>query len=303
VPREPTLWMPFGGSSRLLALRHVTLLAAKGGTSKGLVTIRWAADLTMGRPLPGQDTAMPPGDVILVAPEDDPREGLAQRIFHAGADPDRIINLTELPGGGYFTWPDEHSRRMLMEALDAASNPLLVIIDPLHAVKAKGCNIKADDGARAFMRPLQELTRDREVATVLTHHTVKDGSIAGSQGLLDAARHTLMISRGGRDDPPNLRVLTMAKSNISGEFPPLRYYIVGEDEDRPNEAHVQWEDERPKEERPSRWLVPENTVYPPVTSVVPGEPGPPVSRPAQAGFWDQVRENLTARGVKLPQAS
>src|SRR5215469_6177051 len=96
-PQEPDWlidgWVQLGG---------VTYIAGDGGVGKSFLTADWAARITRGLPMPGDDQdPLPAGSVVLVSAEDDPSMSMAYRLRAAGADLSRVYDMTD-----DFTLPD-----------------------------------------------------------------------------------------------------------------------------------------------------------------------------------------------------
>jgi hypothetical protein len=222
IPAQPVepLWPGW------VARRHVTMVAAPGGTSKGLWTIDVAARVTTGRPWPGEPytATRPPEAAIIVAPEDDANEAVAWRLKAAGANPALVFNLTTFADGSPFTLPDSvpDLYAAIAEVEKATGVKVaLVIIDPLLAVVDR--SLASNTAARKVIAPLQQLAHQTGAAVILTHHTVKSGSVAGSKGLTDAVRHLLLITKPGKDSP--FRDLAVDKSNMGAHIK-LRYAVL-----------------------------------------------------------------------------
>lgn len=236
IPPTKVEWLIPGWIAR----RHVTLVVAPGGTSKGLLTIDLAARVTRGDALPGEPhgSVHEPANVVLVAPEDDPNEAVAWRLAAAGADVARVFNLTVLPDGSPFKLPANvpDLRAAIDEIEETTGIPVgMVVIDPLFACLAKGHNVSTQNGARAVTEPLEHLAKDAGCAIVLTHHTVWSGKAAGSKGLIDSVRMVLRIARIDATSPA--RLLSIEKANNTDDTKTMRYQLAG---DTDTDSHVVW---------------------------------------------------------------
>jgi hypothetical protein len=165
----------------------------------------------------------------------------------------------------------------------------LVVIDPLLACLAYG-SIASNIGARRIMAPLQRLAKETGCALILTHHTVESGKVAGSKGLVDAAR---LVYRARKDrENPQIRVLAIEKANILAESDPVRYMICGDGPD----TFVKWLDRQTLAARRISWRVP----------VAEPEPGPDpaelVSDWLQAG-GGSLAECVEATGLDESEAA
>jgi hypothetical protein len=225
IPALPTQWL----WQDRLPRGDVSLLAAPGGTGKGMLLCDLAARVTTGRPMPGETAPSEPGSVILIAPEDDPSETVAWRLRAAEANLSRVHDLTLLDSGSPFELSASPLREgnvaQLREAIDQISDARLVVIDPLMAAIAAG-SVATNLGARRVLAPLQRLAKETGVTIVVSHHTVKSGAIAGSKGLIDAARVVYRVSRDAEN--PAVRVIALEKSNVLGAAGDLRYTLAGD---------------------------------------------------------------------------
>jgi hypothetical protein len=229
----------------VLPRRTPVMIAAPGGTGKGLAIAAIIGLVTTGQPFPSAAVTMPaqrlsscdpgepegtarkPGAVIIVAPEDDPNEDLAFRLTAAGADLSLVYNLTYLPDGSLFKLPENLPElRRAITAINKATGPgvALIALDPLLAMCTR--NLSTAINARGVIEPLQEIARDENIAMIISHHTVKSGAIASNKALTDAMRAVWLISKAGNDD--NGRVMTPWKTNRKGMT--IRYWITGEGE-------------------------------------------------------------------------
>lgn len=239
---------------------HVVLIAGKRASAKGLLACNLAGHVTTGDAFPGELAARAPGDVVMVTAEDDANEDMAWRLRAAGADLARVHDLTWLPDGNPFelsaaaTVPGHAGEllaylRMLREA---GRNPRLVILDPLNALVMHG-TIKTDQGARRVISRLEYVAKRTGVTIVVIHHFVKDGSIAGSQGLEDAPRWVYTIEPD--PDAPDYRVFHLHKCNVA-VAEDLRYQIVSDGHD----SRITWVDREDIRLEEHSWRVPKPTV-------------------------------------------
>jgi len=212
--------------------RTPVLWVAPGGTGKGLAIAEVTGITTGGRNFPGCEP-VEPGQVITIAPEDDPNEDLAWRFRAAGADLELVKNLTILPNGDPFMLPsNEPELRMAIEEANEKGDEeglphvRLVTIDPLYAICENG--LSSPKLTRRLWTSLQDIARDYGIAMIVSHHTTKDSRVvAGSRQLTDAARMVWMI--GKADDNPDARVMRVFKSNRRTASDP-RYIIEGDEE-------------------------------------------------------------------------
>lgn len=121
-----------------------------------------------------------------------------------------------------------------------------VIIDPLLAVT--DTTLGSNTAARKVLWPLMRMAKETGVAVMLTHHTTKNGEIAGSKGVTDVLRLVYMATWDEKN--PDMVIVHKKKGNNVGRVADLRYSITG------GEQHpwVVWqnpEQQAKKEQRPS----------------------------------------------------
>jgi RecA-family ATPase len=223
----PTVWM----WEHRIPRGEVTLVAGEGGCGKGQLAVDLAARVSTGRGMPFGGTKTDPAAVIMVTPEDDLSETVAWRLRAAQADLGRVHDLTLTEHGAPFALSADSKHDGSIAQLRQAVDELgarLVVIDPLMACIAFG-TIATNLGARRVIAPLQRLAKETGCAVLMTHHTVKSGAIAGSKGLLDAARVVYRVAKDREN--PAIRVLSLEKSNVLGATDDVRYLLTGEGHD------------------------------------------------------------------------
>jgi hypothetical protein len=221
-----------------VAFGEVTIVAAKGGTGKTFALCDLAARVTRGDVLPGGTPAGPAGSVMIVNAEDDPSTVLVHRLTAARADLARVIDFSEPDGapfvlgaGGTAASIAADCTPMLHEAVTAAGDVRLVILDPLAGISA--VSLTTVVRIQGIMRALRRVARDTGVAIVVIHHLTKGGDIAGSKAVVDAVRSVLLIERA----EDGTRIVSVAKgNNVSEAAAPIRYRITGDG----TAAHIEW---------------------------------------------------------------
>lgn len=206
----------------------VTLVFGDGAIGKGRLIWSWIAEVI---------NTDPAAVVIGVWPEDHPNEQVAPRLRDAGvSDPARVVNLTRLPGGSRFKLSADLTHeghlgllRQYISDLEADGKlqVRMIVMDPLASVVGWG-SIQSNSGARRLVEPLQDLSMDTGIATVVVAHTVTGGKLQGSMGLSQAARLVYRVSA----DPVNraIRVIHAEKANNLPETEDLRFVIEGDDD-------------------------------------------------------------------------
>lgn len=200
---------------------QLTLIAGDGGIGKGFLLADLAARVTRGGPMP--DGSFPTwytgaGSVLLVSSEDDPNMATAYRLRAAGADLERVYDMTE-----DFIIPE--SLPSVRDAIADIGDVRLVTIDPLSAVASIALTSSNVRVRRTIMNPLERLAKDMGIALVVVHHTVKSGRVAGTKGITDAARMVLRVTRASQDE--RIRLIQVEKSNIASDSAGDVAYTVG----------------------------------------------------------------------------
>ena len=227
-------------------LGMLSIIAGLGGVSKSTFTLYMAAQITRGRPWiddpPG--TTREPGDVIILSAEDNPGNTIMPRLIAMGADITRICILKGVkvtypgPDGEPITGLmgiDDLSKTgdlaRLIEVIDQAPNPLLVIIDPYTGfMSGKHADSNDNIAIRSFLRPLGDMAADRNLTVIgITHFNKKEDSsaalrILGSVGQQNAARMCWYVLHD--PDAEDRRYLIWAKGNLAPRWPGLAYRLM-----------------------------------------------------------------------------
>jgi hypothetical protein len=206
----------------VIPYRTPVMIAAPGGTGKGLLLAAITGITTRGQPFPGEAAGREPQSVIIIAPEDDANEDLAFRLAAAGADLSLVHDLTLLPDGSSFLLPDNipELKRAITEVNAAGPPAGLVILDPLLAMCSS--TLSSARAARTVIDGLQAVTRETGVAMIISHHTVKSGEIAGNKSLTDALRIVYVLGAASESE----RRMTSWKTNRAAAAP-VRFSITG----------------------------------------------------------------------------
>jgi RecA-family ATPase len=209
----------------------MTYVAGAGGIAKGRWACNCVASFTAGYPFP--DGYVPEtGWCLTVTPEDRDKQAMKPRLTAERALPGSVVSLTWVPGHGEDS-PNPRKLRLDAEGLSiireqAASRPHLrmIYLDPFMQVKPRGMNASNNDQCRDLVEELDALAVKFHCAVLMTGHLVKDGTIGGSAGLVQAARHVLLISR--LKSNPKVRQLKIEKSNIGpDDLDPFYYTLTG----------------------------------------------------------------------------
>lgn len=223
-PARATQWLwPYW-----LPRRHLTMIAGKGGSGKGLFWCRLAANVTNYKKWPDGE-ATDPMRVLVFTLEDHLHETLKPRLMAAGADLSMVAVDTQGFDGATFV--DE------IEAQYADADPPLglIVVDPIMAVMSADQDSNATTATRAVMMKFARLAETTGAAVLGVHHTgkwsqAKDGALVdmvlGSTTWVDAARMVWMMGRD-KSDSDGSRVIVRAKSNLPGTWWEGAYRVHG----------------------------------------------------------------------------
>ncbi|MCQ4145807.1 AAA family ATPase [Vogesella sp. AC12] len=217
----------------LFPRRHVTLLAAHGGTGKSSLAIILAAHVACGRSWAGFPAE--PGRALLVSLEDDGdvcRGRLRAAVLSYGLDPEAVargmVILDGTEGEAALMTESEYSGRAiptacLRELSEVARDFDLILID--NASDAFDANENSRRDVRAFLRALARIARSSEAAVVLLAHidkaAARDGahgnSYSGSTAWHNSARSRLALVA----DEAGIVTLTQEKLNLGKKADPV----------------------------------------------------------------------------------
>jgi hypothetical protein len=167
--------------------------------------------------------------VLLLNAEDDARDTIRPRVAAAGGDPERV-HILAAPGLGLDRlprFPDDV--RALEEAVHEHA-AALVVIDPMMAFLPPAVSANSDQSVRAALTPLASLAAGTDASVLFVRHLRKSGGASaiyrgsGSIGIVGAVRTGLMVAR--HPDDPDLRVLTLCKTNIGPPGPSLGFKLA-----------------------------------------------------------------------------
>lgn len=160
-PRDVTfLWKPY------VPLGAVTLLFGEGGIGKSWIIGSTAADLSVGRPLPGSTQALPPQKVMIISAEDDIERVIVPRLKSLDANMNNIL----LAGESFIL---DNARADDIEKALTGISAAVLFLDPLVAFTGGQMDMNRANEARTFMDRLRRIAANLEKALVVVHHTRK----------------------------------------------------------------------------------------------------------------------------------
>lgn len=245
VEAERVTWLWPG----YLPLGKLVTLDGDPGVGKSSVTLDMAARISTGSPMP--DGAAPvKGGVLILSAEDGLGDTIRPRLDAAGADPARVITITEMvsydsEGGQYSRAPELPGDILAIDQVIEDHGVVLVVVDVLMAYLSGQVNSHRDQDVRRALYPLAAMADRRGCCVVVLRHLNKASGGSpmyrggGSIGIVGAARAAFMCGADPDDDSGQRRVLAPVKCNLAAEPPALTYRLV------PDEllgcARVQWE--------------------------------------------------------------
>lgn len=238
VQAEPVswLWEPYFPLGKMIGL------GGDPDAGKSWFALQVAACLSRGFTWPDGQKNSAPGSTVFLSGEDDPADTLRPRLDGMGADASKIYFLSreslDLSSG-------ETIAKLEAEIMKIG-DVRLIVMDPAFDFSG-GINPNAVEQSRAFLNPIQALTRRLAVSTLLIVHSRKGAVdkvidwIGGSKsGWAGKFRALFGIERTA--DDLMRRVFFKIKSNLAPVEPPqLAFRIVHgrlEFESRPAEISI-----------------------------------------------------------------
>jgi hypothetical protein len=270
-----------------LPLGAISLLAGREGLGKSLWAYTLAAQLTRGE-TPGHFFNKPKS-VIVVATEDSWAHTIVPRLLAAGANCDRVFQVTPPP-----TFPNDVAELdRLIDDEDAA----LVILDPLLSRLDAKLDSHVNAKVRQALEPLGLWVETRHVAILGLIHVNKNTtgdlltSLTGSRAFAEVARAVLVLMAD--PDDPTRRLLGQVKNNLGIiDQPTLAFTIGGTSiEGEITIAKITWLPHDPRSIF---------DCWEQVKAAGRATPGSAPTKVAEAAEW--VKKYLTAHGGEAPVA-
>ena len=213
-----------------LAAGKLTVIDGDPGLGKSTMTLEVAARFTTGEALPGGDTMLPRG-VMIMSAEDGEGDTIRPRLEAAGANLRKVFTFKIVDDDGNEHHPIIPDDLPSLEAQVQATNTGLIIIDPFVAYMNGDKNANRDQDVRAALAPLASMAERNDCAIIILRHLNKSlGSSplyrgGGSIGIIGAARFGLIVAKDPEDPSGHRRVLAPQKVNIGPEPPALAYCL------------------------------------------------------------------------------
>jgi len=261
-----------------LPLGKLVVLDGDPGVGKSTVATDIAARVTTGSPMP-DGSAGSKGGVLVLSAEDGLADTIRPRLDAAGADPARVVTITEMtvPGeDGPVSRPVSIPRDLpAIEKVIAANDVRLVIVDVLMAYLGGDVNAHRDQDIRRALHAIGGMAERTGCCVIVLRHLNKSGGPnamyrgGGSIGIIGAARAGFMCGIDPDDETGGRRVFANIKMNIALEPASLAYYLVTDQ--LHGVARVQWdgvterrardllaepasEDDRSERDQAAEWL-------------------------------------------------
>ncbi len=217
------LWYPY------FLRRANNLLAGDSDTGKSKTLASMISIVTNGGRLPGTAVEIPPGNVIILAAEEDAATMLKPALLAAGADCSRVYLVESC---AEYDAKGRMRKRLVTLEKDIESlitlgrkigNLSLTMVDPITSYL--GTRISGNDNTaiRSVLSGLQDLAEDTGHANILVTHPGKDNSrsaklqILGATAFVAGVRSAIGVFRDPEDEAGLRRVMVPIKCNLVPE--------------------------------------------------------------------------------------
>ena len=214
-----------------IPLGRLTGIVGDPGVGKSWLTLAVASAVTAGAALPGQESSVGPGNVLLLTAEDGLADTVRPRCEDMGADLERVTVLTAVRDNkGNERHPSLLADIPAMESVLAGGGYKLVIIDPLNAYLGVNLDTHRDAALRSALTPLAAMAERQGVAVLFVHHLNKgqrDRAIYRLQGSIAVVAASRVVHLVGvNPDDETDRVFANIKNNLALPPPALAFEIT-----------------------------------------------------------------------------
>lgn len=214
------LWYPY------LPIGDYTVMMADGGTGKTILCCGIIANISNGKPLPG-DEFESVGRPSLIISGEDSGEVLKKRLDKSGADLDKVFILDRIGSEG-MSISDRYEE---FEATVLHHKPALVVLDPWHCFLGEHVDISRVNSLRPILQRISNLCKKCDCAMILISHVNKraqgenvNNAATGSTDLINAARAAFRVVFDETDE--ECRIMVHTKSNYASYGQSVRYRIM-----------------------------------------------------------------------------
>lgn len=213
------LWYPYIPAAKL------SILEGDPGQGKSWITCALAADLSAGRPLPGQKAALPPQRVLMLSAEDGLGDTVRPRVEAMAGNLGNIF----VSDDNFIL--DSHGVKEMTDLMKSVS-ATIVFMDPIVAYLGSKVDMHRSNEVRSVMAAMAAAARESGTAIVAVRHLRKGGSdgkvgkaIYSGIGSIDftaAVRSVMQVqeTKGGT------KFLYHAKHNLTPKGESLAYRLV-----------------------------------------------------------------------------
>lgn len=202
------VWYPY------IPYGKITVIQGDPGEGKTTFILALVALLTKGEPLPEEEQANEPINVIYQTAEDGLADTIKPRLLSVGADCERVLVIDE--NEIELTLSDERLEQAINE-----TNAKVIVLDPIQAYLGGDVDMHRANEIRPIMKRLALLAERTGCAVILIGHMNKMGGAKsayrglGSIDIRAAVRSVLVVGRV--KDEPTLRIVAHDKSNLAPE--------------------------------------------------------------------------------------
>jgi putative DNA primase/helicase len=209
-----------------------SIIGGPPGVGKSFVVGALVAAITTGQTPPGGGDITEPGDVLILALEDDASRVLRSRYEAMGADLDRVHVIQGVSEGSDRVAPFTlHHIEALERKLDTLPNVVAVTIDPVSGLMG-GADTHRSNEVRERLDPFLDSMNRRGITTLFVTHTNKSVALAGASriegsygGFVGRARAVLGV---GRDPESGVHGVGVLKSNYGRTDVPVIGFEIDE---------------------------------------------------------------------------
>jgi hypothetical protein len=168
------------------------------------------------------------GHVVIMSAEDGSEDTIKPRLLAAGAEQDRVHDLSTVIERGEERCPEIPLDLPLLDATLAEHNARLLVIDPLAAF-LYGSDANKDQEIRRVLYKLSRIAERRRCAVACMRHLNKGNSGKAlyrgnmSIGVIGHARAGLLVAQDPDDD--RVRILAVTKCNLASKPASLRFAL------------------------------------------------------------------------------
>jgi hypothetical protein len=218
---EPPRW----AWSERIVLAYLNLLIGNEGVGKGTLIAWLIARLTRGE-LPGDLYGKPAGAAVIG--DEDSFDGVwTPRLYAAGADLDRVVQV-ERPDGGFVNLRDDRDE---LAAVVRAEGLVVVYFDQL----LDNLGVDVDDWrtkqVREALQPLRAIARELEIASLGSMHPNKRADnfrqlVSGAVAFNAVSRSSLLLAQ--HPDDETRRVAVVGKGNLARRPASVEFVLAEE---------------------------------------------------------------------------